>query len=99
MSLVVLTPFRSVRSLLGYGLAVGSVLGILLITAALGLVLQQGSLVIFVAAIALTALYGGFGPGLLATILSLGAIVAFLGPGFGPFPLNTPDGQWRLVLF
>src|SRR3954452_8283606 len=75
-SLVLLTPFRSLRSLLGYGLAIGSVLSILLITAALGLVMQQGSLVIFVAAIALTALYGGFGPGLLATVLSLGAILA-----------------------
>src|SRR5258706_10748574 len=60
-----------------YGLAVLVVALAVLLALALGPDLSQSRLVIFCAAVALAAWFGGLGPGLLASLLSMAAVDYF----------------------
>src|SRR5437870_1714852 len=53
-----------------YGVAVGAVLVAFLIATLLGLVTIRANFFLFLAAVVLASMFGGRGPGLLATILS-----------------------------
>jgi PAS domain S-box-containing protein len=84
--------------LLRYGVAVCSVAAGLVVRLVLGEVL--GSSVPYITlypAVMFAALYGGIGPGMLATLLSLGAVLYFLLPRF--HPLSIEADAVRAVLF
>jgi signal transduction histidine kinase len=87
------------RSLAGYGLATG------LAAAAIGIgfavrstPLAQGLPLLLLAAIAVSARLGGFGPGLAATLVSVLASDYFLFPPFGSFGVESPLHALELVI-
>ena len=83
--LILLMPGETRGGLLGgagrpafrFGTAVAVVIGAWLATAAIHPALEQQSFMLFIAAVALAAAIGGLGPGVLATLLSIGIIDFF----------------------
>ena len=67
------------NTLLRYALAIGVVLLVLAVRAALGGVLDPSRFILFFSAVALAAWYGGIGPGLLATAGSVATRMAAVG--------------------
>lgn len=84
---------------LRYGTAVASVALALAAYALLGPGVQQSPFSLFLAAIAFSALYGGLGPGLLATLLSSLAVTYFFLPPRFSFDLSDPSVPVRLAVF
>jgi signal transduction histidine kinase len=54
---------------------------------------------LFFAAVMVSAAFGGFGPGLLATLFGAGCDLVYFMPPFGRFQLNTIDERFRVVAF
>ncbi len=87
------------RHVLPYVMAAASVVVALLGTMALQpVLLGRALLALFIVAVTVNALYGGIGPALLATGLSVLANLFFLLPPLRSFSVNT-DGQIVLALF
>jgi two-component system, cell cycle sensor histidine kinase and response regulator CckA len=90
-----LNPISDQRTWLRYGLAIVAALAAAVISAQLSDARTQTAYFIFVAAIALASWFGGAGPGLVSTVLSLGICLGFL--------LNHPETDagdlWRFVAF
>jgi diguanylate cyclase (GGDEF)-like protein len=86
------------RRLVWYGLAVGlSVLAFVLM-ALLWPLMEHSVFFLFLAAVCISALYGGLGPGLTATVLSAAASNFLV---VEPYyrPLGAPEGVLRVVIF
>src|SRR5690242_18019358 len=93
-----LTGQSPTRPLLGYGAAVLSVVVALILYWLLGPELQALPFLIFIAAVAFSAWFGGLGPGLLATFLSAIAAAYFVLPPTFALSLDGA-GIWRVFLF
>jgi diguanylate cyclase (GGDEF)-like protein len=91
-------PIRAAAPRLpGYGLAVGlSALALVLMV--LLRPLMEHSIFFFLAAVVISALYGGLGPGLVATVLSTMACALFFLPP-DSVPLSGPEEALRLTIF
>ena len=87
-----LAPFR-------YGLAVVLTGVALLLSTSLSLWIQESPFSLFLAAVAVSAWYGGLGPGLLATILGGLCCATFFLPPFASPTIATITSAVRLVLF
>ncbi|MCZ7572140.1 MAG: PAS domain S-box protein [Ardenticatenaceae bacterium] len=85
--------------LLRYGVAVLTTALALLLTLLLQSLIEPGPFLLFFAAVALTAWYGGLGPALLATLLGALASDYFLLPPLYAFALITPHTLARLTIF
>ena len=86
------------RVIWGYGIAVLSVASALIISKWAGLHLQSAPVSLFLCAVMLSAWYGGAGPGLLATVLSVLAFYYYFLPPISSF--DAKPGQIpRLVMF
>ena len=84
--------------LLWYGLAVGLSALALLLVVLLGPLIELGVFFLFLAAVTISALYGGLGPGLVATVLSaLASTWYFPKPYDAPF--GGPEGVLKVVIF
>lgn len=88
-----------VSPLLRYGAAVLFVAVTFLIYPLFGLAPEQISFALFVAAVALSAWYGGLGPGLLAMALCVLLSALFLIPPFLTLQVSEPSFRVRMVLF
>lgn len=94
------TVLNQTQYLRRYGIAIASVLIALLLIVAVDPFLQltQASFLLFVGAVAISALYGGCNPGIVATLLSAGfANYFFLEPRYS-WSLTLASGL-RLVIF
>jgi len=94
------TPFLwpKPRLIWGYGIAVLSVSGALIISRVPGLRLESAPVSLFLCAVMLSAWFGGIGPGLLATTLSdLAFYYYFLAPTH--LLVAKPEELPRLVIF
>src|ERR1700722_19002426 len=60
---------------------------------------SRGAFLTFFVATAVSAGYGGFGPGILTTLLSVVLVGFFVLPPRGSFHLNDPDDPAALVRF
>lgn len=80
----------AVSPLFSYGLAAGLVVLALLLSLRLAPFLGQDAFSLFFAAVAVSAWYGGFGPGLAATALAGGLSAYFLLPP--DYSLAPPRG-------
>jgi PAS domain S-box-containing protein len=90
---------RARVSLFGYGVAVASVtIAFVLRVITAPFLLEHAPLLAFVAAILVTAAYGGLGPGLLATGLSVFAAGRFYAP-LNSFQVDDPADAANLALF
>jgi K+-sensing histidine kinase KdpD len=87
-----LRPFR-------YGLAVVLTVVALLLSTSLSLWIQESPFSLFLAAVAVSAWYGGLGPGLLATILGGLCCATFFLPPFASPTVATITSAVRLVIF
>ena len=98
-SLPTVTRLRSAVPLLPwYGLAVGLSTLALLLMLLLRPLMEPSVFVFFLAAVAISSLYGGLGPGLTATMLSaLGSNYFFLAPYNALF--SRPEEALRLCIF
>ncbi len=98
MSGPVATPVRDQSRLIRYGIAIGVTGLSLLVRWALWPVLgSQTPHMTFFPAVMISAYFGGFGPGLLATFLSAFAAHYFLGDA--RFQIDTAQGAVSLTLF
>src|ERR1700759_434207 len=90
------------RRLTGVSLYVGAIV-ITLIALAVSLVIQRvsatPSYVVFVAAVAMAARYGGKGPALLLSVLSLVLIDFFRIPPIGVIDFQQPEQGVNIVVF
>jgi signal transduction histidine kinase len=85
--------------LLGYLVAIGSTVALLLLRIGLGPLVEATSVFLFFApAVMASAWYGGRGPGLVATIAGAAAANYFLLVPTGRFS-NTPDDLARMLVF
>jgi K+-sensing histidine kinase KdpD len=87
-----LAPFR-------YGLAVVLTIVALLLSTSMSLWIQESPFSLFLAAVAVSAWYGGLGPGLLATVLGGLICSTFFLPPFASPTVATITSAVRLVLF
>lgn len=88
------------RAASGYVLALGAVSTALAVRLMLiGLLAYQGPFLPFVLAVMITATFGGRGPGLLATTISLLAVWYFFLPIANSFVLKNPADVMNLVTF
>lgn len=90
-----MTVVPQLSALLRYGLAVGSVFLALLVTMALPPVFEREVILLFLVAVVIGALYGGWGPGLLTILLSVLALDYFVIPPLYEFtriPLRNLAG-------
>jgi PAS domain S-box-containing protein len=91
---------KAIRSiLLRYGLAVLAVTLALLLTLWLWPLLERSMFAVFLMAVLASAVYGGLGPWLLATILSVLAISYFFMPPLHSLAINSWQDIVRLGLF
>ena len=75
-----------------YGLGILACVGALLVTTQLHAILDSGSFLLFLGAVVVSAAYGGLGPGLVVTALSVALIdFFFLGPRFTLRVVATAD--------
>ena len=82
-----------------YGLPIAAVAAAALVRAALAPILAEPApLALFLLPVMIAALFGGIGPGLLATVLACAAVVAFLIPREAGGPLGT-SALVQMVLF
>jgi diguanylate cyclase (GGDEF)-like protein len=87
-----------VASLRRYGLSVALSAAALVLMMLLRPLMEHSVFFLFLAAVAISALYGGLGPGLVATVLSTAACeYFFVPPDYGP--LSGPEGILRLTIF
>src|SRR6185503_11299494 len=91
---------RSSRSLLlRYGAALAITAATTGVMLCLKPFLEKGLMVMYIPGVMLSAWYGGLGPGLLATVLSVGATAfLFLDPA-GSFVIQSADDIAELVVF
>ncbi len=88
------------RHVFSYGLAVLSIVLTVVLKLSIERLLGNGPpLILFVLPVAVTAWYGGLGPGLVATTLSVFASNACLFPPLGSLHIFSPNEVFRLVLF
>ncbi|HEX6975150.1 MAG TPA: DUF4118 domain-containing protein, partial [Vicinamibacterales bacterium] len=90
-----MTPHRSLR---GHGLAVATVALAVIGTYSLRPWMGTSVTILFFPAVIVTATYGGYGPSLLATILSSGALAYFFIPSHHPIDIGTDD-LIRVIVF
>lgn len=90
-----MTPHRSLR---GHGLAVATVALAVIGTYILRPWMGTSVTILFFPAVIVTATYGGYGPSLLATILSSGALAYFFIPSHHPIDIGTDD-LIRVIVF
>jgi diguanylate cyclase (GGDEF)-like protein len=92
-------PLRSVAALLRwYVLAVALSVVALLLMVLLRPLMEHSVFFLFLAAVCISAIYGGLGPGLVATVISALACDVFFLPPEG-VPLNRPEEALRLTIF
>ena len=90
---------RSIASFLRrYGLAVGLSALALVLMVLLRPLMEPSVFLLFLAAVSISALYGGLGPGLTATLLSTVAADSFFLPPDG-VPLSRAEEALRLTIF
>ena len=82
----------------GYALAVGLSALALVLMVLLRPLMEHSSIFFFLAAVVISALYGGLGPGLVATVLSTMACDLFFLPP-DRVPLSGPEEALRLTIF
>ena len=87
-----------VASLRRYGLSVALSAAALLLMMLLRPLMEHSVFFLFLAAVAISALYGGLGPGLVATVLSTAACEYFFVPP-DYVSLSGPEGVLRLTIF
>jgi sigma-B regulation protein RsbU (phosphoserine phosphatase) len=92
------TDRRRMR-LLPYGIALLSCTAATLLTLLLGPLIGTSALLLFLAAVAISAWYGGLGPGLLATAFNALASKYLLLPPRHSLEITRPDVAVRLALF
>jgi K+-sensing histidine kinase KdpD len=92
MPVVQIAPFR-------YGLAVVLTFLALLLSLSLGQSIQESPFSLFLAAVAVSAWYGGLGPGMLATLLGGLVCATYFLPPFASPALATITSAVRLVIF
>jgi signal transduction histidine kinase len=93
-------PVVAARSALGrYGLAVVLSLVALGVTLLLAPYIQSTRFIVFFAALALSAWYGGLGPGLLTAVFAVAAIDYYLIPPLASFRPQDPAGLVPLAAF
>src|SRR5689334_18583708 len=85
--------------ILHYGVAVVSVLVVLFGYPLLGLPGSNVNFVAFLAAVALSAWYGGIGPGLFATLLTIVLSTSLYLPPILATEQNDPATQTRVAVF
>jgi diguanylate cyclase (GGDEF)-like protein len=87
-----------VASLRWYALSVALSVAALILMVLFRPLMEHSVFFLFLAAVAISALYGGLGPGLVATVLSTAACeYFFVPPDYGP--LSGPEGILRLTIF
>jgi K+-sensing histidine kinase KdpD len=84
---------------LRYGLAIALTVVALLLSLGLSAWVQESPFSLFLAAVAVSAWYGGLGPGLLATLLGGLICATFFLPPFASPALATITSSIRLVIF
>src|SRR5689334_12176146 len=87
-----IAPFR-------YGLAVALTIVALLLSLSLSPWVQESPFSLFLAAVAVSAWYGGLGPGLMATLLGGLICATFFLPPFASPTVATITSAVRLVIF
>jgi diguanylate cyclase (GGDEF)-like protein len=92
-------PLRPTRHrLIWYGLAVGLSALAFVLMALLWPLMESSVFFLFLAAVSISALYGGLGPGLTATVLSAAASnLLVVEPYYAP--LGPPEGVLRVTIF
>jgi two-component system sensor histidine kinase KdpD len=83
---------------ISYFIAIVAVVAAAAVTAVLWPWVAQSPTLVFFPAVMVVALYGGLGPGLLATVLSTGTLAYFFMPPYDSFKVGTADFI-RLVIF
>jgi signal transduction histidine kinase len=63
------------------------------------LLTKNQPVLLFFAAVLVSAGFGGFGPGLVATLLGAGCDMVYFMPPFGRFQLYSVDERFRLIVF
>jgi diguanylate cyclase (GGDEF)-like protein len=87
-----------VASLRWYALSVALSVAALILMVLFRPLMEHSVFFLFLPAVAISALYGGLGPGLVATVLSTAACeYFFVPPDYGP--LSGPEGILRLTIF
>ena len=99
LPILIMRPIRAAAPRLpGYGLAVGLSALALVLMVLLRPLMEHSTFFFFLAAVVISALYGGLGPGLVATVLSTMACALFFLPP-DSVPLSGPEEALRLTIF
>ncbi len=89
---------RAAQAALPYAAAIGAVLLAVAGTASLRVIMGPSVSILFFPAVLFTAIYFGYGPAILATVLSTAALSYFFIPPYHSFNIGADDGI-RLAVF